>query len=173
MTDRMEKRADRKKMSVMQTSVGQRNLENYQEELENELLLEHDVISAVSRVYFSIYSIDLVQNFYEEISGKRILLAEDGVICVDKLEKSEDSAYDLVLMDIQMPNMDGYKATQIIRRLPDKMKSGIPIIAMTANAFDEDRKKALAIGMDGHIPKPVDVDRIKETLASILKPIGK
>ena len=108
-----------------------------------------------------------------EEMGFSVDWAEDGVICVDKLEKAEAGTYDLILMDIQMPNMDGYKATQIIRHLPDKRKSGIPIIAMTANAFEEDRRKALNIGMDGHIPKPVDVDRIKETLADILKPIGK
>lgn len=108
-----------------------------------------------------------------EEMGFSVDWAEDGVICVNKLEKAEGGTYDLILMDIQMPNMDGYKATQIIRCLPDKMKSGIPIIAMTANAFEEDRRKAFAMGMDGHIPKPVDVDRIKETLSSILKPIGK
>lgn len=61
--------------------------------------------------------------------------AEDGILCVDKLERESAGTYDVILMDIQMPNMDGYKATQVIRRLPDKEKSSIPIIAMTANAF--------------------------------------
>ena len=77
-------------------------------------------------------------------------------------------AYDLVLMDIQMPNMDGYKATQVIRHLPDQQKAQIPIIAMTANAFEEDRKKAFDMGMNGHIAKPVDIRKIKETLAPFL-----
>lgn len=76
--------------------------------------------------------------------------------------------YDLILMDIQMPNMDGYKATQSIRQLPDKKKASIPIVAMTANAFDEDRKKAFEMGMDGHIAKPIDIDRVKEVLHGIL-----
>lgn len=95
--------------------------------------------------------------------------AEDGIICVDKLEKEPAGTYDLILMDVQMPNMDGYKATQVIRRLPDAQKAATPIIAMTANAFEEDRKKALAKGMNGHIAKPIDPRVIRETLASVLK----
>ena len=71
-------------------------------------------------------------------------------------------------MDIQMPNMDGYKATRIIRRLPDQRKAGIPIIAMTANAFDEDRRKAFQVGMNGHITKPIQVEVLMNTLASVL-----
>ena len=94
--------------------------------------------------------------------------AEDGILCVDKLEREPAGTYDVILMDIQMPNMDGYKATKVIRRLPDKKKSNIPIIAMTANAFAEDRKKALEMGMNGHIAKPIDVDKIREVLAKVL-----
>ena len=94
--------------------------------------------------------------------------AEDGIVCVDKLEREMAGTYDLILMDIQMPNMDGYKATQSIRQLPDKKKASIPIVAMTANAFDEDRKKAFEMGMDGHIAKPIDIDRVKEVLHGIL-----
>ena len=95
--------------------------------------------------------------------------AEDGVFCVDKLEKEPAGTYDLILMDIQMPNMDGYKATKVIRRLPDRQKAGIPIVAMTANAFAEDRKKALETGMNGHIAKPIDVAKLKEILLPILE----
>ena len=94
--------------------------------------------------------------------------AEDGILCVDKLEKEPAGTYDLVLMDIQMPNMDGYKATQVIRHLQDKKKAQLPIVAMTANAFEEDRKKAFDMGMDGHIAKPIDILKIKETLAPVL-----
>ncbi len=128
-----------------------------------------------------------------DFTGKRILLAEDnelnaeiavaileemgfavdrvadGVCCVDKLEKSPAGTYDVVLMDVQMPNMDGHKATQVIRRLPDKRKAGIPIVAMTANAFEEDRKKALAMGMNGHLAKPIDASRIREMLLPLLQ----
>ena len=94
--------------------------------------------------------------------------AEDGILCVDKLEKEPADTYDLVLMDIQMPNMDGYKATQVIRHLQDKRKAQLPIVAMTANAFEEDRKKAFDMGMNGHIAKPIDILKIKETLAPVL-----
>lgn len=92
--------------------------------------------------------------------------AEDGIICVDKLEKAPAGTYDLILMDVQMPNMDGYKATQVIRRLPDSGKAQISIIAMTANAFEEDRRKALEMGMNGHIAKPIDAAKIREIIAA-------
>ena len=94
---------------------------------------------------------------------------EDGIQCVHRIEQSPAGTYDLILMDIQMPNMDGYKATQAIRRLADKEKSGIPIIAMTANAFEEDRKKALEKGMNEHIAKPVDIEKMRKTLQNIFK----
>ena len=76
--------------------------------------------------------------------------------------------YDLILMDIQMPNMDGYKAAQQIRHLNDKKKAEIPIIAMTANAFEEDRKKAFDAGMDGHIAKPIDMEKLRVVILSVL-----
>ena len=96
--------------------------------------------------------------------------AEDGAICLDMLEKAEDGYYDLVLMDIQMPNMDGYTATKKIRQLPDKAKASIPVVAMTANAFDEDRKKAFEAGMDAHVAKPINVN---ELLNVLLRMLGK
>ena len=90
-------------------------------------------------------------------------------MCVHKIEQSPAGTYDLILMDIQMPNMDGYKATEVIRDLSDKNKANIPIIAMTANAFEEDRKKALAKGMNGHIAKPVDIEKMREILQNTFK----
>ena len=93
---------------------------------------------------------------------------EDGLQCVRKIEQSPAGTYDLILMDIQMPNMDGYRATEMIRGLSDKDKATIPIIAMTANAFEEDRKKALAKGMNGHIAKPVDAEKVEKTICSVL-----
>lgn len=93
---------------------------------------------------------------------------EDGVQCVDRMDKSESGTYDLILMDIQMPNLDGYKATQAIRRFSDKGKSGIPIIAMTANAFNEDKATAASMKMDGHISKPIDVSQIKSEIQKAL-----
>ena len=75
--------------------------------------------------------------------------------------------YDMILMDIQMPKMDGYKATQAIRRLPDKNRACIPIIAMTANAFEEDKRDAIEAGMNGHVAKPIQVDKLLSTLVEI------
>ncbi|MGN0650311.1 MAG: ATP-binding protein [Oscillospiraceae bacterium] len=94
--------------------------------------------------------------------------AEDGIICVDMLEKADAGYYDVILMDIQMPNMDGYKATQTIRLFSDKQKAEIPIIAMTANAFEEDKKNAFKAGMNGHIAKPINVNELLATLASVI-----
>ena len=95
--------------------------------------------------------------------------AEDGIICVDMVEKADPDYYDLILMDIQMPNMDGYKATQAIRRLPDRKKAGIPIVAMTANAFEEDRQNAFRAGMNGHIAKPIHVEELFALIAELVK----
>ena len=91
-----------------------------------------------------------IAEFIQEDMGLMVDRVEDGVQCVARMEQKPAGTYDLILMDIQMPNMDGYKATQAIRRLEDKEKAGIPIIAMTANAFEEDRKKAFEKGMNGH-----------------------
>ena len=110
-----------------------------------------------------------IAEFILEDMGLAVDRVEDGVQCVARIEQKPAGTYDLILMDIQMPNMDGYKATQAIRRLADKEKSGIPIIAMTANAFEEDRKKALEKGMNGHIAKPVDIEKMRKTLQNIFK----
>ena len=75
----------------------------------------------------------------------------------------------MIFMDIQMPEMDGYKATQAIRSLPDKDKACIPIIAMTANAFEEDKRDAIAAGMNGHIAKPIQVDNLLSILSEIIR----
>lgn len=101
-------------------------------------------------------------------TGMTVDRACDGIQCVDVLKGSEPGYYDMVLMDIQMPNMDGYEATRIIRQFEDKRLSGIPIIAMTANAFAEDRKQAFDAGMNGHIAKPINAENLKMTLAGIL-----
>ena len=103
-----------------------------------------------------------------EETGIVIERVEDGIQCVNRIEQMSPGTYDLILMDIQMPNMDGYQAAQCIRHLNDKKKAEIPIIAMTANAFEEDRKKAVKAGMNGHIAKPISADVILENLDRIL-----
>ena len=127
------------------------------------------------------------------VKGKRILLAEDndlnaeiamevlkdagiqveracdGEQCITMMEEAGRAYYDAILMDIQMPHKNGYQATNAIRQMPDKTKSNIPIIAMTANAFQEDKKKALNAGMDSFIPKPIDISQLINILAQILQ----
>ncbi|MDY2665504.1 MAG: ATP-binding protein [Dialister sp.] len=105
-----------------------------------------------------------------EEAGLKVGRAADGIQCVSRIEKEPAGTYALILMDIQMPNMDGYKATETIRQLPDPKKAAIPIIAMTANAFEEDRKMALAKGMNGYIAKPIDPAKM---LAAIQDAIEK
>ena len=94
--------------------------------------------------------------------------AKDGVECVDMLEKAADGTYQIILMDVQMPVMNGYDATKKIRRMDDPQKANIPIVAMTANAFSEDRQAALDAGMNDHIAKPIDMSVLVPTLRKYL-----
>ena len=129
----------------------------------------------------------------EDLKGIRILLAEDndlnaeitvtllsevgftveraanGVECVEMLKDRPAGYYSIILMDIQMPVLDGYNATSNIRRMDDKAKASIPIVAMTANAFAEDREKALSVGMNDHIAKPVDMNKLVPTIRKYIK----
>ena len=111
---------------------------------------------------------ELAQEILKE-AGFVVDTAEDGEIAVQKMKQAAPGQYDLILMDIQMPRMDGYEATRQIRALPDAAKAGIPIFAMTANAFEEDRQNALKAGMDGHIAKPLDIPHLLQVLADVLK----
>ena len=104
-----------------------------------------------------------------ERAGIKTERVEDGIQCVNMIEKMPAGTYDMILMDIQMPKMNGYKATQAIRRLPDKEKACISIIAMTANAFEEDKRDALAVGMNGHIAKPIELDKLLLMLAEVIR----
>ncbi len=94
--------------------------------------------------------------------------AEDGAEAVEKVKNSTPGDYDLVLMDVQMPVMNGYEATERIRSLDDPSLAGITILAMTANAFDEDRKKALECGMNGFLSKPIVIEELISTLQNSL-----
>lgn len=108
----------------------------------------------------------------------RILLKEEGFVveeavngqdAVDKLTKAKDGEYAVILMDIQMPVMDGYEATKVIRNMPNRILAHTPIIAMTANAFEEEKKKALSYGMNGHVSKPIDINVLFKTLEGIMR----
>ena len=103
-----------------------------------------------------------------ENAGFTVDVADNGQIAADMVKQSEPGYYQAVLMDVQMPVMNGYEATQEIRNLKDSRLASIPIIAMTANAFTEDREAALKSGMNGHIAKPIDVQLLFETLDSVL-----
>lgn len=96
-------------------------------------------------------------------------IAEDGDIAVEKMQKAKEGQYDLILMDIQMPKMNGYDATKAIRKLPNAYAAEIPIIAMTSNAFEEDKKNAFEAKMNAHIAKPVDVEKLLRALSEIIK----
>ena len=103
-----------------------------------------------------------------EDRGLTVETANDGSVAIEKIKNSDAGTFDFILMDVQMPVMDGYAATQIIRNLSDKKKANIPIIAMTANAFEEDKKAALKVGMNAHVSKPIDMDVLCKIIATII-----
>lgn len=139
------------------------------------------------------HTLPLDKEYQTHFQGKRILLAEDndvnaeiaevilqemgfeaeraidGIDCINRLEYASQDYYDLILMDIQMPNMDGYKATQLIRKFPNPRKAEIPIVAMSANVFDEDKALARKMGMNDYVEKPVDSKKLEQVLYTLLK----
>ena len=107
-----------------------------------------------------------------EQAGLQVDSVEDGTDAVARMNTAAEDQYDLILMDVQMPRMDGYTATRKIRAMDDPRKANIPIVAMTANAFDEDRKKAFAAGMNAHVAKPIDMAVLSHTLDEIFAKQG-
>jgi CheY-like chemotaxis protein len=115
---------------------------------------------------------EMNQMIAEEIlkqHGFAVEIAGDGEEAVRKMAEMPAGSYDVILMDIQMPRMDGYEAARRIRQMEDPGKAGIPIVAVTANAFEEDRKDALDAGMNGHLGKPYDIPKMMETLRKVLR----
>ena len=104
-----------------------------------------------------------------EAAGFAIDTADDGSIAVERMKEMPADTYDLILMDVQMPIMNGYQATRAIRALDDSVKAAIPIVAMTANAFEEDRREAMDSGMNGYVAKPIDIEKLMKTLEELLK----
>ena len=102
-------------------------------------------------------------------AGFSVDLAGNGQVAIEKLKASSPGYYQLILMDVQMPVMNGYEATRTIRKLENPQLASIPILAMTANAFEEDKQEALRSGMNGHIAKPINIDNLMSTLKTILK----
>ncbi|MBD5585091.1 MAG: transporter substrate-binding domain-containing protein [Clostridia bacterium] len=111
---------------------------------------------------------EIAQSILEDV-GFIIDTADDGSVAVERMKETPAGTYDLILMDVQMPIMNGYEATRAIRALDDPAKATTPIVAMTANAFDEDRKAAMDAGMDGFASKPIDIEKLMTTLKDILK----
>ena len=107
-----------------------------------------------------------------EQSGLILDRVEDGLACINRLSEVDADLYDLILMDIQMPNMNGYEATRRIRQFENEKKASIPILAMTANAFEEDKKMAMEAGMNGHISKPIDVNVLEKQIINIFKKVS-
>lgn len=154
--------------------------------------LKLEVVSEESEKYFIENENSITTDCFR---GKRVLIVEDnelnreitsellkdegflieeatnGVEAIDKVIHSKSGYFDLILMDIQMPVMDGYKATREIRRMKESALAGIPIVALTANTFEEDKKKCFAAGMNGHIEKPINRQIIRNTLANILNSV--
>lgn len=144
-----------------------------QEDIEQSEETEEDLVSVdfSGRRLLLVEDNELNREIAQEILGEEGFIletAEDGQIAVEMVRNSEPGYYDAVIMDIQMPVMDGYEATREIRKLSDKGLADIPIVAMTANAFDEDKKEALANGMNAHIAKPIDRNVLRVTLEKIL-----
>ena len=104
-----------------------------------------------------------------EEAGFTTEVAENGQVAVEMLTRSQPGYYQLILMDVQMPVMNGYEATRAIRKLENQRLANIPILAMTANAFGEDKQEALRSGMNGHIAKPIDIEMLIDTLDEMLE----
>ena len=133
---------------------------------------EEEAISFEGKKILLVEDNELNQEIAVEILGETgfvIDVADDGEVAVEKMKEAQPGQYDLILMDIQMPKMNGYEATRHIRAMDNPDIASIPIIAMTANAFDEDKKEALNAGMNGHIAKPIDIPVLLEVLHDILK----
>lgn len=130
-----------------------------------------DKFSVAGRRILLVEDNDLNAEIAMELLKEEGLLVEranDGVICIEMMEKASAGYYDLILMDIQMPILNGYDTTRKIRKMADAKKASIPIIAMTANAFAEDKQRALAVGMNDHVAKPIDMNKLIPTLQKYL-----
>ena len=112
-------------------------------------------------------NVEIARTILQDVQAE-VEVAADGAIAVAMLQKAPVGYYDVILMDIQMPKMNGYQATEAIRKLPDE-RAQVPIIAMTANAFEEDRQAAFAAGMDDYLAKPIEIDKLLRKIVKVLE----
>lgn len=142
---------------ALSSQVESKKVDNFEELFENKriLLVEDNPLNQ-----------EIALTLLEE-SGFEIEVANNGAIAIEKISDAQPGKFDAVLMDVQMPVMDGYEATRAIRMMSDPKKARLPIIAMTANAFEEDRSLAKEAGMDAHIAKPIDIPVLMQTLADV------
>ena len=136
-----------------------------------EELTKHDVDFTGKRVLLAedVETNQIIAVALLEQIGFQVEIASDGKQAVEMVNNAEPGYYDIVLMDIQMPHTDGYEATKLIRSLDDPVKANIPIAAVTANAFVEDKEAALNAGMNAHLAKPYDMEQIIRTMQILLK----
>ncbi len=139
-------------------------VENTSVEIAHDLFLNKRILLAEDNELNAEIAMEILKE-----EGFEIEWAQDGQIAVDMLKSADEGYYNLIIMDVQMPNMNGYEATRTIRKLSDPRKANIPILAMTANAFEEDKKNALNAGMNGHLGKPIDVHELLTMLAELLE----
>ena len=156
-------------------SVSPENIEKYLQERITSGQVQAQSFSFTSKRILVADDIEINREIAAEIlkqTGAAAEFAEDGQICLEKVESAPAGYYDLILMDVMMPNMDGLQATRRIRQLPDPVKAGIPIIAMTTSVSEKDRIAALAAGMDAFEEKPIFIDKLFETIGRFLHPEG-
>ena len=149
-----------------------RELLTRQETLHKTLSAEETHVDYAGRRLLLVEDNELNQEIAVEIlkgMGFAVDVEADGVTAVERMRRAAPGDYELILMDIQMPHMDGYEATRRIRQLPDPAVANIPILAMTANAFEDDKQEALAAGMNGHIAKPIEVPKLEAMLRKMLR----
>ena len=156
-------------------SVSPENIEKYLQERITSGQVQAQNFSFTGKRILVADDIEINREIAAEIlkqTGAAAEFAEDGQICLEKVESAPAGYYDLILMDVMMPNMDGLQATRRIRQLPDPVKAGIPIIAMTTSVSEKDRIAALAAGMDAFEEKPIFIDKLFETIGRFLHPEG-
>ncbi len=141
------------------------------EPLENSGSDNNDPVSLQGKRILAVEDNEINREIVEEVlksEGLLVETAENGEEALERIQESEPGYYSLVLMDIQMPVMDGYEATKAIRNLEDKRLAGVPIVALSANAFAEDYQHSLDVGMDAHVPKPIDRIKLRELLQQLI-----